>query len=248
MKECIAHSRLVENTTKTTRRAAYPRKAEMAYLVFFRHKVARRHFRLQAERIFHFLLPMYLWQKWKWYQQAQKRWQGFRWAPYNHFPCSSMDLANNWQQCTLSHIHLNWLEMRILTIFWLIDLSPDHWFRISTILLYSCLGHTPGSTIIMRSMWGDPWKQYRNFNRCKMLQSVGWLRLAISIIRELHWLPVPFDVQFKLLVRTYKGLYGQALGYLKYCLLQYVPARPSCIIIIALSVCMVLDKEHNIEK
>lgn len=38
---------------------------------------------------------------------------------------------------------------------------------------------------------------------------------------DLHWLPIIFCAQLKVLVLTYGALYGLGPGYLKECLLQY---------------------------
>lgn len=41
-----------------------------------------------------------------------------------------------------------------------------------------------------------------------------------TVLQILHWFPVSFRVQFKVLVITFKVLYGLGLGYLKNCLLR----------------------------
>lgn len=41
---------------------------------------------------------------------------------------------------------------------------------------------------------------------------------------DLHWLPITFRAQFKVLVLTYQALNGFEPGYLKGCFLPYQPA------------------------
>ncbi|KAF7247445.1 Acyl-CoA synthetase family member 2, mitochondrial [Varanus komodoensis] len=46
------------------------------------------------------------------------------------------------------------------------------------------------------------------------------------VLRQLHWLPIEVQAQFKVLVITYKALNGLGPGYLKERLRPYMPARP----------------------
>ena len=44
-------------------------------------------------------------------------------------------------------------------------------------------------------------------------------------LKNLHWLPVNYRVQFKILMRTYKALHGQAPGHISDMLNVYQPRR-----------------------
>ena len=46
------------------------------------------------------------------------------------------------------------------------------------------------------------------------------------ILASLHWLPVVFRIDFKVLLLVYKALNGLAPPYLSDCLVRYVPERP----------------------
>ncbi len=45
------------------------------------------------------------------------------------------------------------------------------------------------------------------------------------VLESLHWLPVGYRIQFKVLVLTFKALHGQAPGYLSELLHVYTPGR-----------------------
>lgn len=45
------------------------------------------------------------------------------------------------------------------------------------------------------------------------------------VLHELHWLPVQYRIQYKILLYTYKALNGMAPDYLKELITQYVPTR-----------------------
>ena len=45
------------------------------------------------------------------------------------------------------------------------------------------------------------------------------------VLKKLHWLPVKYSVQYKLLVHTYKSLYGQSPVYMRNMLEVYRPSR-----------------------
>ena len=45
------------------------------------------------------------------------------------------------------------------------------------------------------------------------------------VLKELHWLPVKYRVQYKLIVHTYKALYGQSPVYMRDMLEVYRPSR-----------------------
>ena len=45
------------------------------------------------------------------------------------------------------------------------------------------------------------------------------------VLKNLHWLPVNYRVQFKILMHTYKALHGQAPGYISDMLNVYQPRR-----------------------
>ena len=46
------------------------------------------------------------------------------------------------------------------------------------------------------------------------------------VLASLHWLPIQFGIQFKILLLTYKAFNGQAPSYLKDLVLPYHPNRP----------------------
>ena len=45
------------------------------------------------------------------------------------------------------------------------------------------------------------------------------------ILKELHWLPIQYRVQYKILTHTYKALHDQSPGYIKKLLNVYMPRR-----------------------
>lgn len=47
-------------------------------------------------------------------------------------------------------------------------------------------------------------------------------------LRELHWLPICFCAQFNVLVFTFKAINSIGPGYLKDCLLHYLPSHVLC--------------------
>ena len=47
-----------------------------------------------------------------------------------------------------------------------------------------------------------------------------------SILASLHWIPVKFRIDFKVLLLAFKALNGLAPPYLSDCLDKYVPGRP----------------------
>ena len=47
------------------------------------------------------------------------------------------------------------------------------------------------------------------------------------ILKELHWLPIQYRVQYKILTHTCKALHGQSPGYIKKLLNVYMPRRYS---------------------
>ena len=46
------------------------------------------------------------------------------------------------------------------------------------------------------------------------------------VLASLHWLPVVFRIDFKILLLVYKAINGLAPSYLVDCLPRYVPNRP----------------------
>ena len=46
------------------------------------------------------------------------------------------------------------------------------------------------------------------------------------VLASLHWLPVAFRIDFKILLLVFKALNGLAPSYLEDCLNRYVPGRP----------------------
>ena len=45
------------------------------------------------------------------------------------------------------------------------------------------------------------------------------------VLASLHWLPVKFRIEFKILLLTYKALLGQAPSYLQELIVPYYPTR-----------------------
>ena len=45
------------------------------------------------------------------------------------------------------------------------------------------------------------------------------------VLASLHWLPVKFRIEFKILLLTYKALHGQAPSYLQELIVPYYPTR-----------------------
>ena len=70
-------------------------------------------------------------------------------------------------------------------------------------------------------------------DRLKIIQNAAARLLTRSsrrchitpVLASLHWLPVNFRVQFKVLVLTYRALHGQAPSYLSDLVPRYVPDR-----------------------
>ncbi|KAI5608453.1 hypothetical protein C0J50_12245, partial [Silurus asotus] len=59
----------------------------------------------------------------------------------------------------------------------------------------------------------------------RILTRAGQNEHIIPILKTLHWLPVRFQVDFKVLMRTYKALHGLAPQYLSALLTVYTPKR-----------------------
>ncbi len=66
-----------------------------------------------------------------------------------------------------------------------------------------------------------------NTNSCnKTIYYVfNYLKLHLLRLKSLHWLPVRFRVDFKILMLTYKALHGLAPQYLSALLTLYTPKR-----------------------
>ncbi|KAF7251258.1 Ephrin type-A receptor 6, partial [Varanus komodoensis] len=60
----------------------------------------------------------------------------------------------------------------------------------------------------------------------RLLTGTGHYSHITLVLYQLHWLPIEVRAQFKVLVITYKALNGLGPGYLKECLLPYLPSRP----------------------
>lgn len=75
---------------------------------------------------------------------------------------------------------------------------------------------------------------YKNLNQLQLVQnSAGRLLMRTRkrahitpILKSLHWLPVRFRIDFKILLLLYKSLNGLTPSYLSDLLLPYEPARP----------------------
>ena len=59
----------------------------------------------------------------------------------------------------------------------------------------------------------------------RLLTGTGRREHITPVLASLHWLPVEFRVQFKILLLTYKALSGKAPSYLKDAILPYHPNR-----------------------
>ncbi|XP_071806994.1 uncharacterized protein [Asterias amurensis] len=46
------------------------------------------------------------------------------------------------------------------------------------------------------------------------------------VLKELHWLPISFRIQYKLLITTFKAIHRTCPSYLSDLIIPYVPARP----------------------
>ncbi|KAF7239784.1 Solute carrier family 2, facilitated glucose transporter member 11 [Varanus komodoensis] len=60
----------------------------------------------------------------------------------------------------------------------------------------------------------------------RLLTGTGRYSPITPVLHQLHWLPIEVRAQFKVLVITYKALNGLGPGYLKECLLPYLPSHP----------------------
>ncbi|KAF7646240.1 hypothetical protein LDENG_00191150 [Lucifuga dentata] len=57
----------------------------------------------------------------------------------------------------------------------------------------------------------------------------------MPILKSLHWLPVSFHIDFKMILVVYKALHGLAPGYLSEMLLIYEAERPQILCCFALN-------------
>ena len=53
----------------------------------------------------------------------------------------------------------------------------------------------------------------------------GWFDHITPALYELHWLPVEYRINFKILLYTYKALNGLAPRYIRELLIPYAPSR-----------------------
>uniref|UniRef100_A0A8D2J284 Reverse transcriptase domain-containing protein n=1 Tax=Varanus komodoensis TaxID=61221 RepID=A0A8D2J284_VARKO len=60
----------------------------------------------------------------------------------------------------------------------------------------------------------------------RLLTGTGRYVHMTPVLRQLHWLPIEVQAQFKVLVMTYKALNGLGPGYLKERLHPYMPSHP----------------------
>ena len=51
------------------------------------------------------------------------------------------------------------------------------------------------------------------------------MNLITLVLRDLHWLPVPFRLEFKIMLITYKVLHDRAPIYIQELLQLYTPSR-----------------------
>ncbi len=59
----------------------------------------------------------------------------------------------------------------------------------------------------------------------RVVTRTGWLDHITPALYELHWLPVEYRINFKILLNTYKALNGLAPQYIRELLVPYAPSR-----------------------
>ncbi|KAK0136277.1 hypothetical protein N1851_027827 [Merluccius polli] len=65
------------------------------------------------------------------------------------------------------------------------------------------------------------------------------------VLASLHWLPVKFRIEFKILLLNYKALHGQAPSYLKELIVPYYPTRTLCSLNAGLLVVPIVSKSRT---
>ena len=65
------------------------------------------------------------------------------------------------------------------------------------------------------------------------------------VLASLHWLPVQFRIEFKILLLTYKALHGQAPSYLKELIVPHYPTRTLCSLNAGLLVVPIVSKSRT---
>lgn len=61
----------------------------------------------------------------------------------------------------------------------------------------------------------------------RVVSSARYITHLTSLLCELHWLVMGFQVQFKMLAVTFKALHDLGLGYLRDCLFPKVSTHPT---------------------
>ncbi len=69
------------------------------------------------------------------------------------------------------------------------------------------------------------WLQVVQNSAARFLKGCKKFDHATPLMRSLHWLPVQYRIEFKILLLVYKSLNNQALSYLSDLLHPYTPAR-----------------------
>ena len=77
----------------------------------------------------------------------------------------------------------------------------------------------------MHSLQGSIRKPQTDFNFAAWLLSNTKRREHISPVTALHWLPVIYRTDFKVLLLTYKALNGEGPSYISNTLFNYTPTR-----------------------
>ena len=87
-------------------------------------------------------------------------------------------------------------------------------------------------TTVILYYWAGPQILWKSSSWSKMLQPEFWWELTGETIflqlASLHWLPVKFRIEFKILLLTYKALNDRAPSYLKDLIIGYFPNRALC--------------------
>ncbi len=95
----------------------------------------------------------------------------------------------------------------------------------------SCLYHQQGGLLLMVS---SPAFQRRTLDSCSSSRTLPARILTRTrksehitpVLRSLHWLPVTFRIDFKVLLLVYKSLNGLGPKYIADMLTEYKPNRP----------------------
>ncbi len=85
----------------------------------------------------------------------------------------------------------------------------------------------PPSVMQPGGILGSPWWSCRLWCKCVLIPSLPRKSEHITpVLRSLHWLPVTFRIDFKVLLLVYKSLNGLGPKYIADMLTEYKPNRP----------------------